>query len=70
MSSAVTIDYNALKSDPASLEADFKAAFGNGNDALGAIIIKGQSRCWFVMKVYLSLMRTKRASPRICRTAS
>jgi hypothetical protein len=44
MSSAVTIDYNALKSDPASLEADFKAAFGNGNDALGAIIIKGQSR--------------------------
>ncbi|KAH8083504.1 Clavaminate synthase-like protein [Filobasidium floriforme] len=41
MSSAVTIDYNALKSDPASLEADFKAAFGNGNDALGAIIIKG-----------------------------
>lgn len=44
MSSTVTIDYNALKSDPASLEADFKAAFGNGNDALGAIIIKGQSR--------------------------
>jgi len=42
MSAAVTIDYNALKSDPRSLEADFKAAFGNGNDALGAIIIEGQ----------------------------
>lgn len=43
MSAAVTIDYNALKSHPSSLETDFRAAFGNDNDALGAIIIKSQS---------------------------
>lgn len=51
--SAITIDYETLKSRPESLEADIRAAFGNDNDALGAIIIKSQSRFIFIVRAHI-----------------
>lgn len=40
--SAITISYNQLVESPESLQAEIEAAFGNGEDALGVIIIKGE----------------------------
>lgn len=39
---AIKINYNTLVSSPESLQADIQKAFGNGDDALGAIIIEGE----------------------------
>jgi hypothetical protein len=41
--SAITISYNQLVQSPESLQGEIESAFGNGEDALGVIIIKGGS---------------------------
>jgi hypothetical protein len=40
--SAVSISYNDLVNAPGSLQRQIEQAFGNGEDALGVIIIKGK----------------------------